>query len=137
MMVTLAVMYRYAPDRHEAQWKWISPGAITAMVLWGIGSLLFTLYVTHFNSYEQTYGALGAVAVLLTWLWLSSYVVLLGAEIKRGGGAADPARFDGRPAEAHGLARSLCRRHARENERRGIGRNGGLGPRWKAGAMDA
>lgn len=81
MMVTLAVLYRYAPDRHEAQWKWISPGAITAMVLWGIGSLLFTLYVTHFNSYDKTYGALGAVAVLLTWLWLSSYVVLLGAEI--------------------------------------------------------
>lgn len=51
------------------------------MLLWGIASLLFTLYVGHFDSYDRTYGALGAVVVLLTWLWLSCYVVLLGAEI--------------------------------------------------------
>jgi membrane protein len=81
VMATLAVLYRYAPDREDARWEWITPGAISATLLWVIVSLLFTVYVAHFNSYNITYGALGAVAVLLTWLWLSSYIVLLGAEI--------------------------------------------------------
>ncbi|HET9146411.1 MAG TPA: YihY/virulence factor BrkB family protein, partial [Acetobacteraceae bacterium] len=70
MTTTLAVLYRYGPDRQEARWEWISPGAIAAMILWGTGSLLFTVYVAHFNSYDRTYGGLGTAAMLLTWLWL-------------------------------------------------------------------
>ena len=81
VMATLMVLYRYAPDREDARWEWITPGAVVATLLWVIVSLLFTIYVAHFNNYDATYGALGAVAVLLTWLWLSSYIVLLGAEI--------------------------------------------------------
>jgi len=81
MMVALAVLYRYAPDRDAAQWRWVSPGALVAAVLWILGSILFTVYVSHFGSYNKTYGSLGAIIVLLTWLWLSAYVVLLGAEI--------------------------------------------------------
>jgi membrane protein len=81
VMATLMVLYRYAPDREEARWEWITPGAVIATLLWVVVSLLFTIYVAHFNNYNATYGALGAVAVLLTWLWLSSYIVLLGAEI--------------------------------------------------------
>lgn len=81
MMATLAVLYRYAPDRDEPRWQWTSPGAITATLLWIIGSILFTVYVSHFGNYNKTYGSLGALVVLLTWLWLSAYVVLLGAEV--------------------------------------------------------
>jgi membrane protein len=81
MMAMLAVLYRYAPDRDEPRWEWTSPGAIFAAILWVLGSLLFSIYVAHFGNYNKTYGSLGAVIVLLTWLWLSAYVVLLGAEI--------------------------------------------------------
>jgi membrane protein len=81
VMTILAVLYRYAPDREMARWQWISPGAITATLLWVIASILFSVYVSHFGSYNKTYGSLGAIIVLLTWLWLSFYVVLFGAEI--------------------------------------------------------
>lgn len=81
LMGTLAVLYRYAPDRRQAQWLWISPGAVVATVLWLIGSILFTIYVAHFGDYNKTYGSLGALIGMLTWMYLSSYVVLLGAEI--------------------------------------------------------
>ena len=81
VMSGLAVLYRYAPDRHPPQWRWVSPGAIAATVLWLVGSLLFSLYVSHFNSYNKTYGSLGGVAVMLTWLYLSAFVALLGAVI--------------------------------------------------------
>jgi membrane protein len=77
----LAVLYRYAPDRREPQWRWITPGATVATVLWLIGSILFTIYVANFGSYNKTYGSLGAVIGMLTWMYLSSYVVLFGAEV--------------------------------------------------------
>jgi membrane protein len=77
----LAVIYRYGPDREEPQWRWVSPGAFAATVLWIITSIAFTLYVANFNSYDKTYGSLGGVVVLLTWLYLSAFVVLLGAVI--------------------------------------------------------
>lgn len=81
MMLALAVLYRFAPNRDAPQWRWISPGAVTATLLWMIASVLFTVYVSHFGSYDATYGSLGAIIVLLTWLYLSAYLVLLGAEI--------------------------------------------------------
>jgi membrane protein len=81
MMLALAVLYRFAPDRDAPQWRWISPGAVTATLVWLVASVLFTVYVSHFGSYDATYGSLGAIIVLLTWLYLSAYVVLLGAEI--------------------------------------------------------
>jgi membrane protein len=80
-LVGLAVLYRYAPDRREAQWHWVSPGAICAIVLWIIASVLFTVYVANFSSYDKTYGSLGSVVMLLTWLYITSFVVLLGAVI--------------------------------------------------------
>ena len=81
MMAMLAVLYRYAPDRDMPRWQWISPGAVVATLLWVIASIVFSVYVSHFGSYNKTYGSLGAIIVLLTWLWLSAYVVLFGAEI--------------------------------------------------------
>ena len=81
VMAGLAVLYRYAPDRHPPNWRWVSPGAIVATLLWLLGSVAFSVYVSHFNSYDKTYGSLGGVVVMLTWLYLSSFVALLGAVI--------------------------------------------------------
>jgi membrane protein len=81
MVLGLAVMYRYGPSRENAQWRWITPGAVVATVLWLIASILFSIYVRNFGSYTETYGTLGGVIILLMWFWLSAFVVLLGAEL--------------------------------------------------------
>jgi membrane protein len=77
----LATVYRFAPDRQEAQWRWVTPGSLIAAALWLIGSALFALYVRNWGSYDETYGALGGVIVLLMWFYLSGYIIILGAEI--------------------------------------------------------
>ena len=77
----LSVIYRFGPDREHAQWRWISWGSALAAVTWLVASLLFSWYASHFGSYNETYGSLGAVIGFMTWMWLSSIVVLLGAEI--------------------------------------------------------
>lgn len=81
VMLGLAVLYRYAPARDKPQWRWVSTGAIVAACLWIIASLAFTIYVANFNSYDKTYGSLGGAVILLTWLYLSALVVLVGAVI--------------------------------------------------------
>jgi membrane protein len=81
VMVSLAVVYRVAPDRDQPRFRWVSVGAGIATVLWLVGSLVFTLYVQFFGRYNKTYGALAGVVVLLLWLYLTCYIVLLGAEI--------------------------------------------------------
>lgn len=80
-LVGLAALYRYGPSRDAPKWRWVSPGSVLATVLWILGSAAFSVYAANFGSYNETYGALGGVIVLLTWLWLSAYVVLLGAEL--------------------------------------------------------
>ena len=77
----LAVLYRFGPYRERAKWRWITLGSAIATLLWLLGSLLFSLYVSRFGSYDKTYGSLAAPVVLLLWFWLSALVVLLGAEI--------------------------------------------------------
>jgi membrane protein len=79
--VALAVLYRFAPARNAPQFSWVSVGAAVATVIWLIASLGFSLYVDNFGSYGKTYGALAGVAVLMLWLWITAFVVLLGAEI--------------------------------------------------------
>jgi membrane protein len=81
VMFALAVIYRVAPSRERARWQWVSPGAIAATLLWIVGSALFSIYVSRFGSYNETYGSLGAVIVLLLWFWLTSYIILAGAEL--------------------------------------------------------
>jgi membrane protein len=81
VLVALAVVYRYAPDRANPRWRWVSGGAVVALVLWLVGSIGFSWYVDNFGKYNQTYGALAAVIILLLWLFLSAFVVLLGAEL--------------------------------------------------------
>jgi membrane protein len=81
IIVALAVVYRVAPDRDAPQFKWTSVGALVAAGLWVLGSLAFSLYVNNFGSYNKTYGTLAGVVILLLWLYLTSYIILLGAEI--------------------------------------------------------
>jgi membrane protein len=81
VMLAFAVLYRVAPDRNASKFRWVSVGAVVATVLLLIGSAGFSLYVTWFGNYARTYGALAGVVVMLLWLWLTSYAVLLGAEI--------------------------------------------------------
>ncbi|MCB4820399.1 YihY/virulence factor BrkB family protein [Roseicella aerolata] len=77
----LACLYRYGPDREEAQWRWVSWGSAFASVAWVAFSLGFSWYVTNFGNFNETYGSLGAVIGFMTWIWLSSTVVLVGAEL--------------------------------------------------------
>ena len=81
MMLALAVLYRYAPDRDHPQWTWTSPGAMVATVLWVIASAGFALYTANFGKYNETYGSLGAVVVLMLWLFFTVLCVIVGAEL--------------------------------------------------------
>jgi membrane protein len=80
-VVAFAIIYRYGPSRAQPRWHWVSWGATIAVALWIFGSALFSLYVTRFGNYNETYGAAGAIVILLMWFLLSSYAILIGAEI--------------------------------------------------------
>ncbi|MBW0003386.1 MAG: YihY/virulence factor BrkB family protein [Hyphomicrobiales bacterium] len=77
----IAVIYRYGPSRERAQWRWISWGSAFAAFAWLIMSILFSWYAAKFGTYNKTYGSLGAAIGFMTWIWLSSIVILLGAEL--------------------------------------------------------
>ncbi|MGZ8348131.1 MAG: YihY/virulence factor BrkB family protein [Allosphingosinicella sp.] len=81
VVLLLALIYRFAPNRPEAEWKWITPGSALAALVWLAGTFGFGLYVANFGDYNATYGSLGAVIVFLTWLYLTAYIVLFGAEL--------------------------------------------------------
>lgn len=77
----LAMLFRYGPSRTEAQWSWVSFGSIVATVFWIITSVLFSFYVGNFGKYDNTYGSLGAIIILLLWFYWTAFVILLGAEL--------------------------------------------------------
>jgi membrane protein len=77
--IGLALLYRYGPNRRAARWQWVS--SVFAAVTWIGASFLFSWYLTSFANYNATYGSLGAVVGLMIWLWISTIVVLLGAEL--------------------------------------------------------
>ncbi len=81
MVLALGLLYRVTPDRDDPRWRWVGLGSVVATVLWLIGSGLFSLYAANFGKYEDTYGALGGVVVVMLWLFLTAYVIVLGAEI--------------------------------------------------------
>jgi membrane protein len=81
VLVALALLYRLAPARDAPRFQWVSIGSIVATVIWVVASLAFSLYVDNFGSYGKTYGSLAGVVVLLLWLYVSAFIVLLGAEI--------------------------------------------------------
>ncbi len=77
----ITIVYRYGPCREHAKWKWASLGSLVAAVLWLAVSAGFSWYVSHFGTYNEAYGSLGAVVGFMTWMWLSITVILLGAEL--------------------------------------------------------
>jgi membrane protein len=81
VVLALAVLYRLGPNRAEPRWRWVTPGSLTASVLWLAGSAAFSWYIENFGHYDATYGSLGALFGFLTWLWLSAVIVLFGAEL--------------------------------------------------------
>jgi membrane protein len=81
MLFALAVLYRYGPSRDAPRWRWATPGSAVAALLWLCGSLLFSWYVANFGKYNQTYGSLGAAIGFMTWIWLSTTIILLGAQL--------------------------------------------------------
>ena len=76
-----ATLYRFGPSREDAKWKWITPGSQFAAVAWLLLTVAFGFYVSHLTNYSATYGSLGAVVALLTWLYLSAYAFVFGAEL--------------------------------------------------------
>jgi membrane protein len=81
IILGLGVLYRYGPSRRRAKWRWLSIGSVLAALVWLAGSSLFSWYLGNFANYNATYGALGAVVGLMMWMWLSTIVVLVGAEL--------------------------------------------------------
>ena len=77
----LGLVYRFGPSRQHVHWQWVSWGSAFASITWVIASLGFSYYVANFGSYNKTYGSLGAAIGFMTWIWISSMVVLLGGEL--------------------------------------------------------
>lgn len=90
VLMALSLLYRFGPNRPGARWRFATPGSVLATVLWLVASVLFSLYVGHIAAYDATYGPLGAVAGVMIWFWVSSYLVLAGAELDNELSAADP-----------------------------------------------
>ena len=76
-----ATLYRFGPSREDAKWKWLTPGSIFASLVWLLLTVVFSFYVTHLTNYQVSYGSLAAVVALLTWMYLSAYTFLIGAEL--------------------------------------------------------
>ena len=76
-----ATLYRFGPSREDAKWEWITPGSAFAAVTWILLTVAFGFYVSHFTNYDASYGSLGAVVALLTWMYLSAYAFVFGAEL--------------------------------------------------------
>jgi len=81
MALVLDVLYRFAPDRKRARWRWITGGATVTTVLWLATSVGLFAYVQSLGSYESTYGSLAGVAISMFWLWISVFLVIVGAAV--------------------------------------------------------
>ena len=81
MIAALSVLYRYAPNRDNPQWRWASPGALVATIMWLLASIAFSIYTANFAKYNETYGSLGAVVVVMLWLFITVLAVIVGAEL--------------------------------------------------------
>jgi len=76
-----ASLYRFGPSREDAKWKWITPGSLFASLMWLLLTWAFGIYVGRFTDYHASYGSLGAVVALLTWMYFSAYAFIFGAEL--------------------------------------------------------
>ena len=105
LILVLAALYRFGPDRRGAKWRWITPGAVAAAIGLIAASWAFSIYTTRFANFGETYGSLGAVVAVMLWLWLSAIVVIVGAEINAEAEhqtAADSTKGRDRPMGARG-----------------------------------
>jgi len=76
-----ATLYRFGPSREDARWQWLTPGSIFTALVWLVLAIGFSFYVTKLTDYDATYGSIAAIVMLLTWMYLSAYVFLFGAEL--------------------------------------------------------
>lgn len=81
LLVSFSLLYYFGPSLRDQKWEWVTPGSAVGLVLWLIASFAFKIYLNHFNSYSASYGSLGAVIILMLWLYVSGIALLLGAEI--------------------------------------------------------
>src|SRR5256714_111019 len=81
VLLAFAIIYYFAPDAHDQDWKWITPGSVVGVTLWLLVSFAFKTYLTYFNSYSATYGSLGAVIILMLWFYFTGAAILVGGEI--------------------------------------------------------
>jgi membrane protein len=81
VLIGLAAIYHYLPCRREPRWRWITPGSTFAAIAWLVSSLLFSWYIANFGHYNATYGSLGAAIGMMTWMWISMIVILVGAQL--------------------------------------------------------
>ena len=79
--LAVSLIYRFGPSREKPQWRWVTWGSAVVAIAWWAMSILFSWYAANFGSYNKTYGSLGAVIGFMTWMWLSSIVLLIGAEV--------------------------------------------------------
>ena len=103
LLAGVSVLYRYGPNRARGAARVVRPGAVIAVTSWAVLSILFSYYVANFGSYNQVYGSIGAVIAMLVWLWISSFLILLGAVVNaqieqhgRGARVADEVSEDSR-----------------------------------------
>jgi membrane protein len=81
VLLGFALIYYFAPDARDQDWKWITPGSVAGVTLWLLVSFAFKTYLTFFNSYSATYGSLGAVIILMLWFYFTGAAILVGGEI--------------------------------------------------------
>lgn len=111
VMIGLAIIYRFGPDRDVAAFHLLSMGAVIGGLIWLVADLGFSLYVDNFSRYDNTYGSLAGVVVLMLWMYVSAFIVLMGAEIN-----AEAERFEQQTATSH--------RYGEKDRRRGRRRRG-------------
>jgi membrane protein len=115
MLLAFALVYFFAPDVRDQDWKWITPGSTIGVALWLLVSFAFKGYLHFFDSYSKTYGSLGAVIVLMLWLYLTGLAVLIGGEINSEvenaaaqKGAADAKRKGTKSPRSHSQKRAAA-----------------------------
>ena len=92
LLVGFAMIYYWAPDLRDQDWRWVTPGSVVAVILWLLVSFAFRIYLHYFNSYSKTYGSLGAVIILMLWFYFTGLAILIGGEVNSDIEAAAAAR---------------------------------------------
>lgn len=83
MLLAFSTLYYFAPNLRERKWHWVSPGSVAGVTLWIAASIGFRVYLHYFNHYSATYGSIGAVIILLLWLYITGFAILTGGEVNR------------------------------------------------------